>query len=219
MNSLLSKRESSPIRLIIADDHALLREGLKALLTLEPDFLVTGEVAAADDLQPTLKTTACDVLILDLKMDRLVLDEVEALSSLTKVLVLTGSERVTDAFSALRAGARAIVQKKFAMKHLVEAIRAVADGLMWLPPALQSLLAKKLNVSSGNQLTERECQIVNNVAVGLKNAEIGRKLAISEFTVKTHLTNIFQKLDIRDRVGLTLYALRTGMVSLPEDYR
>lgn len=219
MNSLLSKRDSSPIRLIIADDHALLREGLKALLTLEPDFLVMGEVAAADDLQPTLKTTPCDVLILDLKMDRLVLDEVEALSSLTKVLVLTGSERVTDAFSALRAGARAIVQKKFAMKNLVEAIRAVADGLMWLPPALQSLLAKKLNVSSGNQLTERECQIVNNVAVGLKNAEIGRKLAISEFTVKTHLTNIFQKLDIRDRVGLTLYALRTGMVSLPEDYR
>ncbi len=138
---------------------------------------------------------------------------------LTKVLVLTGSERITDAFSALRAGARAIVQKKFAMKNLVEAIRAVADGLMWLPPALQSLLAKKLNASSGNQLTERECQIVNNVAVGLKNAEIGRKLAISEFTVKTHLTNIFQKLDIRDRVGLTLYALRTGMVSLPEDYR
>jgi two-component system response regulator DegU len=219
MNSLLSKRESSPIRLIIADDHALLREGLKALLTLEPDFLVTGEVAAADDLQPILKTTPCDVLILDLKMDRLVLDEVEALSSLTKVLVLTGSERVTDAFSALRAGARAIVQKKFAMKNLVEAIRAVADGLVWLPPVLQSLLAKKLNVSSGNQLTERECQIVNNVAVGLKNAEIGRKLAISEFTVKTHLTNIFQKLDIRDRVGLTLYALRTGMVSLPEDYR
>src|SRR5438445_818842 len=100
------------------------------------------------------------------------------------------------------------------MKNLVEAIRAVADGLVWLPPVLQSLLAKKLNVSSGNQLTERECQIVNNVAVGLKNAEIGRKLAISEFTVKTHLTNIFQKLDIRDRVGLTLYALRTGMVSL-----
>ncbi len=81
MNSLLSKRDSSPIRLIIADDHALLREGLKALLTLEPDFLVMGEVAVADDLQPTLKTTPCDVLILDLKMDRLVLDEVEALSS------------------------------------------------------------------------------------------------------------------------------------------
>jgi two-component system response regulator DegU len=219
MNSLLSKRESSPIQLIIADDHALLREGLKALLALESDFLVMGEVATADDLQPTLKTTSCDVLILDLKMDRSVLDQIEALSPLTKVLVLTGSERVTDAFSALRAGARAIVQKKFAMKNLVEAIRAVADGLVWLPPTLQSLLAKKLNVSSDDQLTERERQIVNNVAVGLKNAEIGRKLAISEFTVKTHLTNIFQKLEIRDRVGLTLYALRTGMVSLPEDYR
>ncbi|HEX5317259.1 MAG TPA: response regulator transcription factor, partial [Candidatus Kapabacteria bacterium] len=165
------------------------------------------------------KATPCDILILDLKMDRSVLDEVGTLSHLTKVLVLTGSERIADAFSALRAGARAIVQKKFAMKNLVEAIRVVADGHVWLSSTLQTLLASRLNAPSEDQLTERECQIVNSVAVGLKNAEIGRKLAISEFTVKTHLTNIFQKLDIRDRVGLTLYALRTGMVSLPEDYR
>jgi DNA-binding NarL/FixJ family response regulator len=219
MNHGLSKTQSSPIRLIIADDHELLREGLKALLSLEADFQIVGEVSRADELESLLKSTPCDILILDLKMDRSVLDDVAELSQLTKVLVLTGSERVADAFNALRAGARAIVQKKFAVKNLVEAIRTVATGAVWLPPTLQALLAKQLNVPPSEHLTERECEIVNSVAIGLKNAEIGRKLAISEFTVKTHLTNIFQKLDVRDRVGLTLYALRTGMVSLPEDYR
>lgn len=211
------KPNQSPIRLLVADDHVLLRQSLRALLQLEPDLHVIGEAGRADELKPLLEGGGCDVLILDLKMDRMVLEDIEELSQLTRVLVLTGSERIGDAAHALRRGARGIVQKKCAMTHLIEAIRAVANGLVWLPPALQLQLTRRWNSPAQDDLTPRECEIVSGVAVGLKNAEIGSKLEISEFTVKTHLTNIFQKLHVRDRVGLTLYALKSGMVSLPDD--
>src|ERR1700730_5274111 len=100
------------IRLMLADDHALLREGLKALLTLEPDFKVVAEAARADELKLALIKTRCDVLVLDLKMDRSVINDIEVLSRRAKVVVLTGSERVEDALTSLRLGARGIVQKK-----------------------------------------------------------------------------------------------------------
>jgi DNA-binding NarL/FixJ family response regulator len=205
------------IRLMLADDHALLREGLKALLTLEPDFKVVAEAARADELKLALIKTRCDVLVLDLKMDRSVINDIDVLSRRAKVVVLTGSERVEDALTSLRLGARGIVQKKFAVKNLVEAIRAVAAGLVWMPPSLQAKLTAQWGGVPNEQLTAREQEIVRNVAGGLKNAEIAEKLGISEMTVKTHLNNVFQKLAVRDRVGLTLYALRVGLSALPDD--
>src|ERR1700694_2539358 len=113
----------TPIRLLIADDHALLREGLKALLMLEPDIQVVAEIARADQLNSALAATPCDILVLDLKLDRSVIGDIGALAKKTKVVVLTGSERFEDALAALRQGARAIVQKKFAIKPLVVEIR------------------------------------------------------------------------------------------------
>jgi DNA-binding NarL/FixJ family response regulator len=110
----------TPIRLLIADDHALLREGLKALLMLEPDIQVIAEIARADQLNSALAATPCDILVLDLKLDRSVIGDIGALAKKTKVVVLTGSERFEDALAALRQGARAIVQKKFAIKPLVD---------------------------------------------------------------------------------------------------
>ena len=178
----------TPIRLLIADDHALLREGLKALLMLEPDIQVVAEIARADQLNSALAATPCDILVLDLKLDRSVIGDIGALAKKTKVVVLTGSERFEDALAALRQGARAIVQKKFAIKPLVEAIRAVDDDLVWIPPALQAKLTAQWGAATpGEQLTTRECEIVRNVAVGLTNAEIGQRLSIRETTVKTHL--------------------------------
>ncbi len=203
----------TPIRLIIADDHELFRQGLRSLLLRHRDMQVVAEVKSAADLKYTIGATPCDVLLLDLQMDRWLLGDVAELSRLTKILILTANETMDNAVVALRAGARAIVQKRFAIRTLIEAIRAVAEGLVWMPPTLQAEIASQWGNSSAKQLTEREAQIVCCVAVGLHNAEIATRLAIAESTVKTHLNNVFHKLEIRDRVELAMYALRHGLVA------
>jgi DNA-binding NarL/FixJ family response regulator len=199
-----------PIRLLIVDDHALFRQGLKSLLLLQPDVEIVGEVEHSADLQAAVDRTHCDVLLLDLQMDRWMGNDIEALATRTKVVVLTASERIEDALAAMRKGARAIVQKRFAVETLMEAIRSAASGLVWMPPSLQTELAAQLGNASEQRLTAREHEIARFVAEGLRNAEIAQRLAISESTVKTHLNNIFQKLHLRDRVELALHALRVG---------
>jgi DNA-binding NarL/FixJ family response regulator len=173
---------------------------------------VVGEVETADALAEAVARTACDILLLDLQMDRWAISDIATLASLTKVIVLTASESTENAIAAMRFGARAFVQKRFAVQTLIEAIRAVADGSVWMPPALQAEIAAQWSEAGSKTLTAREGEIVRCVAMGQRNAEIAARLSISEATVKTHLTNIFQKLDVRDRVQLTLYALRHGLV-------
>jgi len=203
----------APIRLIIADDHELFRQGLRSLLLRHRDMQVVAEIENSADMRYTLGATPCDVLLLDLQMDRWVLGDVGELSRLTKVLILTANETMENAVIALRTGARAIVQKRFAIRTLIEAIRAVADGMVWMPPTLQAEIAAQWGSSSAKHLTDRETQIVSFVAAGLHNAEIATRLAIAESTVKTHLNNVFQKLEVRDRVELAMYALRHGLVA------
>ena len=116
----------TPIRLIIADDHALFRGGLKSLLRRQRDMQVVGEAESVSTVVATVADTNCDVLLLDLQMERWALDDIRQLAALTKVVVLTASESVENAVTAMRLGARAVVQKRFAVQTLVEAIRAVA---------------------------------------------------------------------------------------------
>ena len=206
----------TPIRVIIADDHALFRQGLRSLLRLQADVEVVAEVEQAAELRRTLADVPCDVLLLDLQMERWLLQDVEALAGLTRVVVLTASERTEDGLAAMRLGARAVVQKRFAIETLTEAIHAVAEGLVWMPPAVQAELAGQLAVPTGARLTAREREIVRCVALGLRNAEVAKELAITEATVKTHLNNVFQKLGLRDRTELVRYALRVGLVTVNE---
>lgn len=201
------------VRIAIADDHALFREGLVAMLKLKPDVSVVAELACADDLQTTLAATPHDVLLLDLQMDRATFSDIERLAERGAVLVVTASERSEDAVAALRAGARGVVFKRFAIETLMTAIEAVAAGQVWVPPALQTEIAAHLRDPSFEPLTRREREIVRHVARGLRNAEVGEQLGVTEGTVKTHLNNVFQKLGVRDRVELTLYAVRTGLIS------
>lgn len=205
----------SHIRLIIADDHALFRGGLKSLLRRQRDMKVVGEVESADALSRALADTPCDVLLLDLQMERWALDDIRELATHTKVVVLTASESLENAIIAMRLGARAVVQKRFAVQTLIEAIRAAAKGQVWMPPSLQAEIATQWGNSSSKQLTDREIEIVRHAASGLRNSEIAERLAISEATVKTHLNNTFHKLGLRDRVELALYALRHGLVVAP----
>ncbi len=205
----------TPIRLIIADDHALFRGGLKSLLRRQRDVRVVAEVESASALLSTLAESGCDVLLLDLQMERWAIDDIKRLSELTQVVVLTASESVENAITAMRFGARAVVQKRFAVQTLMEAIHAVANGQVWMPPTLQAELASQWCATDSKHLTSRETEIVQHVARGLRNAEIGARLSISEATVKSHLNNIFEKLGLRDRVELAVYALRHGLVAPP----
>src|SRR5262249_23042120 len=160
------------------------------------------EVHRAADLAATVRTVPSDLLLLDLQMERSSLNDIEKLSKEVGIVVLTASERTEDALLALRLGARAVVQKRFASETLMDAMRAAADGTPWLPPTLQAELAKQWREPAAKTLTPRESEIVRLVALGLRNAEIAKRLFISEVTVKTHLSNIFQKLSLRDRIGL-----------------
>jgi DNA-binding NarL/FixJ family response regulator len=199
------------LRLIIADDHSLFRQGLKELLLLQPDIAVVGEVEQYSELASMLTATPCDVLLLDLQMERWVGGKIERLSRVTRVVVLTASEHKEDAMSALRMGALAFVQKRYAVETLMEAIRSAAQGLVWIPPAFRAEFAAQLRSPASNSLSNRETEIIRCVAEGLRNAEVAARLSIGESTVKTHLNNIFQKLGIRDRVELALYAHRIGL--------
>jgi two-component system NarL family response regulator len=204
---------ATPLRIIIADDHALFRQGLKSLLMLQPDTQVVAEIESANDVEPAVSHTDSNVLLLDLQMDRWMMDDIPQLSRLTNVIVLTASESAENGVKALRLGAKGVVQKRFAIETLMMAVRSVADGLVWMPPTVQTEFARQES-SSGKELTPRESEIVRYVCSGMKNIEVAERLAITESTVKTHLNNIFQKLGVRDRLELTHYAIKTGMVAV-----
>jgi len=207
---------TTPIGVIIADDHALFRQGLKSMLRLQSDVTVVAELERASDLLPTLERHRCDVLLLDLQMERNALADIETLAQCVAIVVVTASERTDEALAAIRAGARGVVFKRFAIETLMTAVRAVAEGQVWMPPALQAAVAAGLRGPTVGTLTRREREIVRHVALGLRNAEVGRELSISEVTAKTHINNIFQKLGIRDRVALALYAVRNGIIGVHE---
>jgi DNA-binding NarL/FixJ family response regulator len=200
-----------PLRIAIADDHALFREGLKSLLKSQPRLTVVGEAERVEDIFPMLARRPCDVLLLDLQMDRNALADIAVLAKRVTVVVVTADEHPEAALAAMRAGARAVVFKRFAPETLIEAVRTAAKGQLWLPPDLRTHLVAGLQ-ESAPVLTAREREIIRHVALGMRNAEVAQKLFISEQTVKTHLNNIFQKLAVRDRVELTLYAVRAGII-------
>jgi DNA-binding NarL/FixJ family response regulator len=204
---------ATPLHLIIADDHALFRQGLKSLLLLQPDTQVVAEIESADNVAPVVSDTDSDILLLDLQMDRWMMDDIAELSRLTNVIVLTASESAENGVKALRLGAKGVVQKRFAIETLMMAVRSVADGMVWMPPTVQTEFARQES-STGKELTPRETEIVRYVASGLRNNEVAERLSITESTVKTHLNNIFQKLGVRDRLELTHYAIKTGMVAV-----
>jgi two-component system, NarL family, response regulator DegU len=206
------------MRLIIADDHALFRQGLKSLLLLQADTQVVAEIESSDDVGPVVSDTESDILLLDLQMDRWMMEDIPQLSRLINVIVLTASESAENGVRALRLGAKGVVQKRFAIETLMMAVRSVADGLVWMPPTVQTEFARQES-SSGKELTPRECEIIRYVASGMRNIEVGERLSITESTVKTHLNNIFQKLGVRDRLELTHYAIKTGMVAVLDHNR
>ena len=218
---------SRTLRVVIVDDHTLFREGLKTLLQMEDDIEVVADAESAEDVVELVWQTRPDVLLLDIRMPQgNGLDAVPAvlrISAGTQVLVLTACDEKEEHVRAFKLGAKGVILKDSARQTLMQAIRTVCRGEMWMDPRMSGVLVEELarmgadgdtpSIRSESGLTERELEIVRLVASGNKNKEVGALLAISERTVKTHLTNVFQKLGVRDRVGLVMYALRHGLTS------
>jgi len=217
------------IRIVIADDHPIVRDGLRKLLTLEDDFEVVGEASDGREVLERLQELDPDVLLLDLKMPHL--DGLAALSVLqqqnnrTKVIVLTASDDKNEFVQAMKLGCSGIVLKQTAPELIVKSIRKVNGGEIWLDSHTTAAVMRQFaspgepggpangstKTRERSPLSQREREIVQLVAQGFKNKEMAEKMFISEQTVKNHLHNIFDKLGVSDRLELALYAIHKGL--------
>ena len=207
-----------PIRILIVDDHPVVRDGLKGMLNGQPTFLVIGEAAnGLEAIQQTEKLHP-QVILMDLRMP--VLDGVETISRLREqrsashILVLTTYDTDTDILKAIEAGATGYILKDAPREELYRAIDATAQGQSYLSPAVATRLMGQLRAPAGNSLSEREVAVLTWVAQGASNKEIARHLYISEATVKSHLLHIFSKLGVNDRTQAVTLALQRGMIKL-----
>ena len=206
-----AEHEKGRIRLLIADDHTILRQGLAAVLAEEPDFDFVG---FAEDGPQTLERYAAlkpDVVLLDLRMPKR--DGLEVARELVnrwqaKVLILTAFDHDEDLRQGLKAGAKGYLLKDAAREEIADAVRTVAQGGTYLPARLASKLA---GFMFRTELTERELAVLRLMCQGKSNKEIGAALFISEGTVKTHVKNLFAKLDVNSRAEAVAAAIRRGL--------
>lgn len=217
------------IRILIADDHPIVRDGLRKLLNLEDDFEVVGEAADGREALDRVHELDPDVVLLDLRMPNLdglsALQVMQQSNKRTKVIVLTASEDKNEFVQAMKLGCSGIVLKQTAPELIVKSIRKVNSGEIWLDShttaAVMRQFATPGEIASGggnsgksrerSPLSTREREIVQLVAQGFKNKEMAEKMFISEQTVKNHLHNIFDKLGVSDRLELALYAIHKGL--------
>jgi DNA-binding NarL/FixJ family response regulator len=226
----LEKRKAT-VRIVIADDHPIVRDGLKKLLLLEDDFEIVGEAGDGREVLEKVQALDPDVLLLDLRMPNL--DGLSALQALqqtnkrTRVIVLTASEDKNEFVQAMKLGCSGIVLKQTAPDLIVKSIRKVNSGEIWLDSHTTAAVMRQFSTgqegsgggtSAGggksrerSPLSTREREIVALVAQGYKNKEMAEKMFISEQTVKNHLHNIFDKLGVSDRLELALYAIHKGL--------
>lgn len=209
---------AQPIRIFIIDDHAIFRESLVAVFGLHKDLQVVGEARSVDEAKSQLNKLNPDVLLLDMKLSGGqsgldLLREMNDLASKTKTIVITGGQASEDeAVEAMRLGARGYLDKQCPTDLFIKCIRKVQSGEVWLDArmtdaVLSALSGKAENgvAPEKNDLSRRELEVIQLVIQGYKNKDIAAKLFISEKTVKNHLSAIFNKLGVTDRLELTLY--------------
>jgi NarL family two-component system response regulator LiaR len=217
---------SETIRVLIVDDHAVVREGLRALIAAKPGMAVVGEAADGAEAVQQAHSLRPDVILMDLLMPHK--DGVEAISEIkqqdpdARILVLTSYAEDAKVFTAIQAGATGYLLKDSSPQELLQAIRDIHRGKSSLHPTIALKVIQELKRPTespppdGESLTEREMEVLGLVARGLSNQDIAQALVISERTVGTHVSNILDKLHLTNRTQAALYALREGVISLDE---
>ena len=216
------------LRVLLVDDDPLVRTGLAMIIGSAPDIEVVGQAGDGDEAVGAVRSLAPDVVLMDIRMRRMdgiaATAAVTALPNAPKVLVLTTYDLDEYVFDALAAGAGGFLLKEGSPQEIIDAVRVVAKGELMLSPSTTRKLVGHFVAARANPrrlraqallagLSEREREVVTAVARGKSNAEIGSELFLSEATVKTHITRTFAKLDVTNRVQLTIFAYEAGMVS------
>lgn len=217
---------TNPIRIFIADDHAIVREGLRTLFARIPELTLVGEATNGDEAISQVQALQPDVILLDLKMPRkdgiAAIKEIKAANPQARILVLTSFDDDDSVFSAIKAGAQGYLLKDSLPEQLIKAIRDVHNGESALHPTIARKVLREINrppdlPPAEQPLTERELEVLQLVAQGMSNNEIATRLVIGERTVATHVRNILGKLHLASRTQAALYAIRTGLADIAPD--
>jgi DNA-binding NarL/FixJ family response regulator len=207
----------NPIRLLIVDDHPVVRDGLRGMFAGADEFEVVGEAADGEEALALVKSMQPEVILMDLRMP--VMDGVSAIRRLsetgiqTRVIVLTTYDSDRDVVPAIEAGATGYLLKDSPREELFRAVRAAHRGESVLAPSVAKRLMTQFRSTPVEALSERELEVLTLIAQGLTNREAAARLFISEATVKTHLVHIYAKLDVNDRAAAVAKAFERGLLS------
>ena len=219
--------EAPAVRVLVVDDHALFRHGLLQVLGAEPDLEVVGEARDGIEAIELAAELLPDVVLMDVKMPTVngieAARRIRAAQPSVRVLMLTESEDEEDLYAAVRAGATGYLLKEVGIDEIGGAIRAVAAGQALVSPGMTTKLLSEFNALSrrleeehdGRRLTDRELEVLRLIARGMSNKDIGADLVIAENTVRNHVRNILEKLQVRSRVEAAMYAVREKLVDAP----
>lgn len=207
------------IRVVVVDDHPVVRGGLVGWLDAQDDLSVVGEAGDGHEALATVAATAPDVVLMDLRMPRMdgvtATEKLAAAHPAVRVLVLTTYDTDSDIVRAVEAGATGYLLKDVPLPQLADAVRAAARGETVLAPPVAARLVSRMRAPAPEAPTARELEVLRGVARGLTNAEIGRELFIGEATVKTHLLRVFAKFGVDDRTRAVMVAVERGLLPPP----
>ncbi|MBW4470517.1 MAG: response regulator transcription factor [Stenomitos rutilans HA7619-LM2] len=204
-----------PIRVLIADDHAIFRQGLATIINRDPDMQVIAQAENGEQAIALFEEHQPDVTLMDLRMPEV--EGVAAISAIcataksARIIVLTTYDSDEDIYRGLQAGAKGYLLKETEPDELLNAIRTVHRGQQYIPPDVGAKLVQRL---SNPELSERELAVLRSLAQGMSNADIATALSIGEGTVKSHVNRILNKLDVSDRTQAVIVAVKRGIVSL-----
>jgi DNA-binding NarL/FixJ family response regulator len=222
-----AREEQAKIRVLVVDDQELFRRGLTMLLSVEDDIEVIGEANDGSAAATLAASTAPDVILMDVRMPKLT--GIEACIAMkdaaphARIIMLTASDEEADLYEAVKNGASGYLLKDSSIDEVAQAVRVVADGQSLISPSMAIKLLdefKQMSRSDRNtvptpRLTERELEVLRLVATGLNNREIAKQLFISENTVKNHVRNILEKLQLHSRMEAVMYAVREKLLDIP----